>query len=68
MPIPSLEGIEWVLSLLGTGYLYNEQDFTAVSVFLHSCGQLRKYMASKEQSAPRIAAYGASAGAEFCQG
>ncbi|MEI2395418.1 endonuclease MutS2 [Paenibacillus phytohabitans] len=60
VPIPSLEGIEWVLSLLGTGYLYNEQDFTAVSVFLHSCGQLRKYMASKEQSAPRIAAYGAS--------
>lgn len=60
MPIPSLEGIEWVLSLLGAGYLYNEQDFTAVSVFLHSCGQLRKYMASKEQSAPRIAAYGAS--------
>jgi DNA mismatch repair protein MutS2 len=60
VPIPSLEGIEWVLSLLGTGYMYNEQDFTAVSVFLHSCGQLRKYMASKEQSAPRIAAYGAS--------
>lgn len=60
VPIPSLEGIEWVLSLLGTGYMYNEQDFSAVSVFLHSCGQLRKYMASKEQSAPRIAAYGAS--------
>ncbi|KAI7282712.1 hypothetical protein KC345_g3406 [Hortaea werneckii] len=60
VPIPSLEGIEWVLSLLGTGYMYNEQDFTAVSQFLHSCGQLRKYMASKEQSAPRIAAYGAS--------
>lgn len=60
MPIPSLEGIEWVLSLLGTGYMYNEQDFTAVSLFLNSCGQLRKYMAAKEQIAPRIAAYGAS--------
>lgn len=60
VPIPSLEGIEWVLSLLGTGYMYNEQDFTAVSQFLNSCGQLRKYMASKEQTAPRIAAYGAS--------
>ena len=60
VPIPSLEGIEWVVSLLGTGYLYNEQDLTAVSVFLHSCGQLRKYMAAKEYSAPRIAAYGAS--------
>lgn len=60
VPIPSLEGIEWVLSLLGTGYMYNEQDFTAVSQFLNSCGQLRKYMAAKEQIAPRIAAYGAS--------
>lgn len=60
VPIPSLEGIEWVLSLLGTGYMYNEQDFTAVSQFLNSCAQLRKYMTAKEQTAPRIAAYGAS--------
>lgn len=60
VPLPSLEGIEWIISLLGTGYLYNEQDFTAIATFLNSCTQLRKYMASKEQSAPRIAAYGAS--------
>lgn len=60
VPLPSLEGIEWMMSLLGTGYLYNEQDLMAVSTFLHSCGQLRKYMASKEQNAPRIAAYAAS--------
>ncbi|WP_342563662.1 DNA mismatch repair protein MutS [Paenibacillus sp. FSL R7-0345] len=60
IPLPSLEGIEWIISLMGTGYLYNEQDFTAIATFLNSCSQLRKYMASKEQSAPRIAAYGAS--------
>ncbi|OMD37573.1 endonuclease MutS2 [Paenibacillus odorifer] len=60
VPIPSLEGIEWIMSLMGTGYLYNEQDFTAVATFLKSCSQLRKYMASKEQSAPRIAAYAPS--------
>lgn len=60
VPLPSLEGIEWIISLMGTGYLYNEQDFTAIATFLNSCSQLRKYMASKEQSAPRIAAYGAS--------
>ncbi|NGM81956.1 DNA mismatch repair protein MutS [Paenibacillus sp. 7124] len=59
VPIPSLEGIEWVMSLLGTGYLFNEQDFTAVSVFLNSCSQLRKYMASKDASL-RIGAYAAS--------
>ncbi|WP_019914553.1 endonuclease MutS2 [Paenibacillus sp. HW567] len=60
VPIPSLEGMEWIISLLGTGYLYSVQDFTSVSLFLNSCGQLRKYMASKEQSAPRIASYAAS--------
>ncbi|WP_339288680.1 DNA mismatch repair protein MutS [Paenibacillus sp. FSL E2-0201] len=60
VPIPSLEGIEWIISLMGTGYLYSEQDFTAVATFLKSCSQLRKYMASKEQSAPRIAAYASS--------
>lgn len=60
IPIPSLEGIEWIMSLMGTGYLYSEQDFTAVATFLKSCSQLRKYMASKEQSAPRIAAYASS--------
>ena len=60
VPLPSLEGIEWIISLLGTGYLFNEQDFTAVGTFLNSCTQLRKYMASKEHSAPRIGAYASS--------
>ncbi|MEC0168428.1 endonuclease MutS2 [Paenibacillus graminis] len=60
VPIPSLEGMEWLMSLLGAGYLYSEKDFMAVSVFLQSCSQLRKYMQAKEQSAPRIASYAAS--------
>lgn len=60
VPIPSLEGLEFIMSLIGTGYLYNEQDLTSVAVFLNSCSQLRKYMASKEQIAPRIASYASS--------
>ncbi|MFF2911514.1 DNA mismatch repair protein MutS [Paenibacillus sp. NPDC057934] len=60
VPIPSLEGMEWLMSLIGTGYLYSEKDFTAVATFLNSCSQLRKYMASKEQIAPRIGAYASS--------
>lgn len=60
VPIPSLEGIEWIMSLMGTGYLYSEKDFTSVATFLNSCSQLRKYMASKEHAAPRIAAYASS--------
>lgn len=60
VPLPSLEGLEWTMSLLGTGYLFSEQDLMNVLIFLNSCSQLRKYMASKEQTAPRIAVYGAS--------
>lgn len=57
VPLPSLEGIELVVSLLGTGYLFTEQDLMAVQTFLHSCGQLKKYMASKGELAWRIGVY-----------
>ncbi len=57
VPLPSLEGIEQVVSLLGTGYLFTEQDLTAVQMFLHSCGQLKKYMAAKGELAWRIGIY-----------
>jgi len=60
VPLPSLEGMEWIMSLMGTGYLYTEQDFTAVGTFLNSCTQLRKYMAAKEGHAPRIGSYASS--------
>ncbi|MEI0739648.1 hypothetical protein VQ056_28585 [Paenibacillus sp. JTLBN-2024] len=33
MPLPSLEGIEHIVSLLHTGYLFTEQDFAAVQTF-----------------------------------
>ncbi|WP_068782804.1 endonuclease MutS2 [Paenibacillus phocaensis] len=57
VPLPSLEGIELVVSLLGTGYLFTEQDLMAVQTFLHSCGQLKKYMTSKGELAWRIGVY-----------
>lgn len=60
VPIPSLEGLEYLMSMIGTGYLFTEQDFSAVQQFLQSCGQLRKYMAAKSAIAPRIAAYASS--------
>lgn len=60
VPLPSLEGIDRIVSLLHTGYLFDEQDFTAVHTFLHSCGQLRKYMAGKRDIAPGISSYASS--------
>ncbi|MEF2966183.1 DNA mismatch repair protein MutS [Paenibacillus sp. M1] len=57
IPLPSLDGIEQVVSLLGTGYLFTEMDLTAVQTFLQSCGQLKKYMESKGGPALRIGVY-----------
>ncbi|MBG9944754.1 DNA mismatch repair protein MutS [Brevibacillus formosus] len=60
VPIPALEGMEKILSLLGTGYVFGVQDFTNLYLFLTSCSQLMKYMATKEQWAPRVSTYAAS--------
>lgn len=60
VPIPSLEGVEWTMSLIGAGYLFTEKDLTALATFLNSVTQLRKYMISKHQTAPRIASYASS--------
>lgn len=60
VPIPSLDGIETVLQLIGTGYVLNEQDFTHVLQFLRSCRQLIRYMASKQATAPNVSRYAAS--------
>ncbi|MDK8182606.1 DNA mismatch repair protein MutS [Paenibacillus sp. UMB4589-SE434] len=57
VPIPSLEGIDHILSLLDTGYVYSEQDFMHMHQFLHSCAQLMKYMRAKAAIAPHVSAY-----------
>ncbi|MEF3313474.1 DNA mismatch repair protein MutS [Paenibacillus sp. GYB004] len=60
VPIPSLSGIETVLQLSGTGYVFSEQDFTNIRLFLQGCEQLQTYMAAKSSVAPRIAGYAES--------
>ncbi|MGG4439301.1 endonuclease MutS2 [Brevibacillus fortis] len=60
VPIPALEGMEKILSLLGTGYVFGVIDFTNLYLFLTSCSQLTKYMATKAQLAPRVSTYAAS--------
>lgn len=60
VPLPSLNGIETVASLLGTGYVYGEQELTHLHQFLHSCMQLKKYMAAKTAVAPHISRFAAS--------
>ncbi|TFE31646.1 endonuclease MutS2 [Cohnella luojiensis] len=59
-PLPSLEGMEVMMGLLGTGYVMAEQDFGCLAQFARSCEQLRQYMSSKKSEAPVVAAYGTS--------
>lgn len=59
-PLPSLEGMEAIIALQGTGYVMTEQDFGFMAQFARSCEQLRQYMSSKKSEAPDVAAYAAS--------
>lgn len=59
-PLPSLEGMEPVMALLGTGYVLSESDLGFVAQFARNCGHLRQHMASKEAEAPTVAGYAAS--------
>lgn len=57
IPLPSLNGMESVLDLLGSGYVFREQDFMYLHQFLRSCVQLIDYMRTKADWAPNAAAY-----------
>ncbi|WP_239617445.1 endonuclease MutS2 [Cohnella mopanensis] len=59
-PLPSLDGMETMMALLGTGYVMSEADFGFAAQFARSCEQLRQYMASKKTESPIVAAYGAA--------
>lgn len=56
-PLPSLEGMETIMALLGTGYVLSEQDFGHLAQFARSCEQLKQYMSSKKAEAPSVASY-----------
>lgn len=59
-PLPSLEGMETMMGLLGTGYIMAEQDFGFMAQFARSCEQLRQYMNAKKSECPVVSAYGTS--------
>ncbi|MCI3927660.1 DNA mismatch repair protein MutS [Paenibacillus sp. TRM 82003] len=60
VPLPSLDGMETLFSLVGTGYVFTEADFVALGTFVTGCGQLRRYMEGKRDVAPRVTAYARS--------
>jgi len=60
VPIPTLQGIGAILSRLGKGFLFNEQDFTYLMIFLRSTSQLKQYLRRKMELAPHISSFGES--------
>lgn len=60
VPIPSMTGLETVLELLGKGYLMSAEDLGLLGAFIESGWQMKRYMHSKEQVAPRVSSYAQS--------
>lgn len=60
IPLSAMEGIESFLVLLGKGRSYTEHELEALSVWLSSVAQMKKYMRGKMNIAPRIASYAES--------
>jgi DNA mismatch repair protein MutS2 len=60
IPLPSLEGIDWIMGHFGKGYVLTENDFTSLDTFLRSLDQLKKYMRRWESVAPSISLYSRS--------
>jgi dsDNA-specific endonuclease/ATPase MutS2 len=60
IPLSAMDGIDPFLSLLGKGRIYYEQELEQLSVWLTSVTQMKKYMNSKRDIAPTIAAYAES--------
>ncbi|MFB5763664.1 endonuclease MutS2 [Paenibacillus medicaginis] len=60
VPVPSMEGMEHILGLLGTGYVFSEQEFAQIHQFLTSCSQLIRYMKAKQEAAPLVSSYASS--------
>ncbi|SDT54988.1 MutS domain V [Paenibacillaceae bacterium GAS479] len=57
VPLSSMEGIGVFLSLLGKGRIYDEKELGALSSWLASIGQMKRYMAAKRELAPLLSGY-----------
>jgi DNA mismatch repair protein MutS2 len=60
IPLPSLEGIDWIMGHFGKGYVLTENDFTSLETFLRSLEQLKKFMQRWESVAPLVCLYSRS--------
>ncbi|QJC52038.1 DNA mismatch repair protein MutS [Paenibacillus albicereus] len=57
VPLSAMEGIGAFLALLGKGRVYDEKELSGLSAWLGSISQMKRYMASKRELAPRLSGY-----------
>lgn len=57
VPIPSLEGMEQVISGIGKGLLLTEAELMLIRQLLESTDQLKRFMVKKESIAPQVTSY-----------
>ncbi|RAV12963.1 endonuclease MutS2 [Paenibacillus contaminans] len=60
VPIPSMEGLEPVMQLIGTGYVLSENELTLVARLIESTVQLMRFMEKREPVAPTVSGYAKS--------
>jgi DNA mismatch repair protein MutS2 len=60
VPIPSLEGMEQVISGIGKGLLLTEAELMLIRQMLDSTNQLKRFMVKKESIAPHVTSYASS--------
>lgn len=57
IPLSAMEGIDEIVALLGKGRVYAPSELYQLNLWLTSIAQMRRYMDSKRETAPRIASY-----------
>jgi len=60
VPIPSLEGMEHIISGIGKGLLLTENELMLIRQLLESTDQLKRFMVKKESVAPHVTSYASS--------
>ncbi|WP_108722230.1 endonuclease MutS2 [Gorillibacterium timonense] len=60
LPLPTLQGMEAPLALIGKGYILSLEDLGQIALFLRGVGQWKRYMLQREDVAPRIGSYARS--------
>ncbi|XEC92564.1 endonuclease MutS2 [Paenibacillus tarimensis] len=60
IPLSTMEGIDAFMALLGKGRIYSEQELGQLAEWLQAVRQMKRYMQTKQTTAPTLSAYSES--------